>query len=141
MGEAGLEQRQSSIDSENETEVGYLGTKSLPVRNERVTAIFAGNDPTAQGVYKALRDCRIRVPEDISVGGCDDTCGSLMYPSLTTIREFPERLGKHMVELLLHRLNNPDEGPKRITNPTEFVKRESYRSISTADNYFPAQNV
>jgi DNA-binding LacI/PurR family transcriptional regulator len=80
MGEAGLEQRQSSIDSENETEVGYLGTKSLLVRNERVTAIFAGNDPTAQGVYKASRDCRIRVPEDISVGGCDDTCGSLMYP-------------------------------------------------------------
>ena len=54
MGEAGLEQRQSSIDSENETEVGYLGTKSLLVRNERVTAIFAGNDPTAQGVLQSL---------------------------------------------------------------------------------------
>ncbi len=132
MKEAGLEQHQSSIDSQNEVEVGYLSTKSLLARGEKVTAIFAGNDPTAQGVYKALRDSRLRVPEDISVGGCDDTCGSLMHPALTTIREFPEHLGRHMVELVLHRLDNPGASPRQIVIPTEFVSRESCRPIASS---------
>lgn len=127
MEEAGLEPIESNIDSENEAEIGYLGTKSLLARGTPVTAIFAGNDPTAQGVYKALRDSRLQVPDDISVGGCDDTLGSLMHPALTTIREFPEQLGRHMVEMLLHRLDNPGDAPQQATIPTEFVSRDSCR--------------
>jgi DNA-binding LacI/PurR family transcriptional regulator len=52
----GLVARESSTNSQDETESGYLGTKSLLARDEAVTAILAGNDPTAHGVYKALRD-------------------------------------------------------------------------------------
>ena len=80
MKAAELAPRQSTIDSEDDTEVGYLGTKSLLARGEAVTAIFSGNDPTAHGVYKALRDSGLRIPEDISVTGCDDTVGALLYP-------------------------------------------------------------
>lgn len=75
MDEVGLAKRSSSIDSADDTEVGDLGTKSLPARAEPVTAIFAGNDSAAHGVYKALRDSGLRIPEDISVAGCDDTVG------------------------------------------------------------------
>jgi DNA-binding LacI/PurR family transcriptional regulator len=129
MDEAGLEPRQSSIDSEDDTEIGYLGTKSLLSSGESVTAIFAGNDPTAHGVYKALRDRGLKVPDDISVAGCNDTVGPLLYPALTTIREFPEQLGKHMVELILNRIAKPGLDPQRVTIPTEFIKRDSCRPI------------
>jgi DNA-binding LacI/PurR family transcriptional regulator len=64
MEEAGLEPIESSIDSENEAEIGYLGTKSLLARGTPVTAIFAGNDPTAQGVYKAMLLHRLDNPGD-----------------------------------------------------------------------------
>ena len=67
MEEEGLVARESSIDSGDETESGYLGTKSLLASDEPVTAILAGNDPTAHGVYKALRDRGSEVPDDISV--------------------------------------------------------------------------
>ena len=107
MEEAGLAVRHSSIDSEDDSEVGYLRTKSLLSRAEPVTAIFAGNDSTAHGVYKALRDSGLRVPDDISVAGCDDTVGEWLFPGLTTIREFPEHLGKQMVELILRRIEDP----------------------------------
>jgi Periplasmic binding protein-like domain len=67
MEEEGLVARESSIDSVDETESGYLGTKSLLASDEPITAILAGNDPTAHGVYKALRDRGSKVPDDISV--------------------------------------------------------------------------
>jgi DNA-binding LacI/PurR family transcriptional regulator len=134
MEEAGLEPRCSSVDSEDETDIGYLGTKSLLSRGEPVTAIFAGNDPTAHGVYKGIRDSGLEIPMDISVVGCDDTVGSWLYPSLTTIREFPEQLGKQMVELLLKRIENLNQEPQRVTVPTEVIKRDSCRSVAFAES-------
>jgi DNA-binding LacI/PurR family transcriptional regulator len=125
MEEADLALQQSSIDSEDETEIGYLGTKSLLGRGNPVTAIFAGNDPTAHGVYKALRESGLRIPEDISVAGCNDTMGGFLYPALTTIREFPEQLGRHMVELILNRITKPQQPPQHISIPTEFIRRDS----------------
>lgn len=127
--EAGLTPRCGAVDSEDETEIGYIGTKSLLAKGERITAIFAGNDPTAHGVYKAIRDSGLQIPDDISVVGCDDTVGAWLYPALTTIREFPEQLGKQMVQLLLTRIANPGQEPQQVTLPTELIKRDSCRAI------------
>lgn len=124
MEEAGFAPVHSSIDSEDDTEIGYLGAKSLLARGEPLTAIFAGNDQTAHGIYKAVRDCGLKIPDDISVAGCDDTVGAWLYPGLTTIREFPEQLGKQMVEMILNRIAQPTLPPQRVTIPTEFIKRD-----------------
>jgi len=133
MEEARLVPLCSSVDSENETDIGYLGTKSLLARGEPVTAIFAGNDATGHGVYKGLRECGLSIPGDVSVVGCDDAVGSWLYPPLTTIREFPELLGKQMVELLLNRIAFPGCDPQQITIPTELIKRDSCRAISPSE--------
>jgi DNA-binding LacI/PurR family transcriptional regulator len=125
MVEAGLKPCLSGFDSTDESSIGYLATRSILSRGEPVTAVFAGTDPSAQGVYKALADCKIRIPQDISVAGCNDTQGELLRPQLTTIREFPEQLGKQLVELVLNRLTQPDLPPQQITIPTQIVKRES----------------
>jgi DNA-binding LacI/PurR family transcriptional regulator len=130
MEENGLVPRESSTDSGDDAESGYLGTKSLLARNKSVTAILAGNDPTAHGVYKALRDRGLKIPDDISVAGCDDTVGTWLYPALSTTREFPEQLGKQLVELILNRIAKPDLDPQWITIPTEFIKRDSCGPVS-----------
>ena len=129
MEEAGLEQRLNSTDSEDDVESGYLGTKSLLSRHKNVTAILAGDDPTAHGAYKALRDSGLRIPEDISVCGCNDTVGSWGHPPLTTIREFPEQLGKHLARVILNRIESPGLEPQRVVVPTELIKRDSCRPI------------
>ena len=125
MEEAGLNVRLSEFESEDDNEVGYLATKSILARGEAVTAIFAGTDTAAQGTYKALRDCGLRIPDDVSVAGCNDSYGAVLHPPLTTIREFPEQLSKHMVDLALNRIANPQLPPQRVTIPTELVMRES----------------
>jgi DNA-binding LacI/PurR family transcriptional regulator len=131
MERAGLMQSNANIDSEDETEIGYLGAKSLLAREDRPTAIFAGNDQTAHGVYKAVRDSGLSIPDDISVVGCDDTIGSWLYPGLTTIREFPEQLGKQLVEMAIHRIAKPDLAPQNRTIPTEIIKRDSCAPLLT----------
>lgn len=127
MVEAGLTPSLSEFDSTDESAIGYLATKSILGRGVPVTAIFAGTDPAARGVYKALADCQMRIPEDVSVVGCNDTEGHLLQPQLTTIREFPEQLGKQLVNLVVNRLAQPELPPQHVTIPIEIVKRESCR--------------
>lgn len=129
MEEAGLPARRSEIESEDSNEVGYLAAKSIVSRGEAISAIFAGSDDVAQGVYKALRDCQLRIPHDISVAGCNDTIAALLQPPLTSIREFPTQLGKFMVDLILNRIANPELPPQQVTIPYELVIRGSCRAL------------
>jgi DNA-binding LacI/PurR family transcriptional regulator len=140
MLDAGLTPQQSSLDSEDDNESGYLGAKSILNRNEKVTAILAGNDQTAHGVYKGIRDSGLRIANDISVAGCDDTIGALLYPRLTTIREFPEQIGKRMVEMILNRIADPTMEPQQITIPTELLIRESCRPLAPSGEKMPSES-
>jgi DNA-binding LacI/PurR family transcriptional regulator len=130
--EVGLSPRHYGFDTQDQIEIGYLGMKSILSRGERLTAVFAGTDACAQGVYKALREGGLRIPRDCSVVGFNDTYGPILDPPLTTVREFPDHLGKSMLELLVNRIAHPTQLPQQITIPTEIVRRESCRAIPAA---------
>lgn len=138
MNDSGLSERLNSTDSEDDVESGYIGTKSLLAQHRQITAILAGDDPTAHGVYKALRASGLRIPEDISVCGCNDTVGSWLHPPLTTIREFPEQLGKQLAEVVLNRIHSPSLAPQQVTVPTELVKRDSCHPVLVVRDLAPA---
>jgi len=106
---------------------GYDATHELLRLAERPTAIFAANDLMAMGVLAALREARLRVPEDVAIVGFDDIpAARLVDPPLTTIAQYPERLGARAAELLMERLagGGPDEG-RRETLSFDLVVRES----------------
>jgi len=125
MEEAGLAPRLAEFDAEQEENVGYLGAKSIFRSGERATAIFAGTDVCAHGVYNALRDLNVRVPEEVSVVGCDDSDALKLYPPLTTIRVFGEQVGAHLSQLVLNRIAQPERAAQKYTIPTQIIKRES----------------
>jgi DNA-binding LacI/PurR family transcriptional regulator len=127
MMEAGLQPRRVGFHSEDQTKVGYLGAKSILARGGPVTAIFGGLDPTAVGVYEALRECGKRVPEDISVTGFDDLEARTLHPSLTTSHIYLEELGKKLVEFVLQRIDHPELAPQQFSVPTNLIRRESCR--------------
>ena len=55
---------------------------------DRPTAIFAGNDLQALGVYQAAREARLHIPEDLSVVGFDDLpVAQWVGPPMTTVRQ------------------------------------------------------
>lgn len=122
---AGLTARSEGFDTEQPREAGYLATLSILSRDEPVTAIFAGSDPTAVGVYSALRDRGRRVPEDISVVGFDDIEAKQLLPPLTTSHIFLQEIGQKLAELALNRVETPGLPPQQIAIPTRIVRRES----------------
>jgi len=131
MVEAGLSPQNSEINSNDYFELGYLSAKSLLNRGEPLTAILAASDIVAQGVYSALRDCGLQVPQDVSVVGFDDIEAPFMHPPLTTVRVFADEIGRELAEMLLNRITRPDLDPQRHVIPTRMVKRESHRTLSS----------
>ena len=68
-------------------ESGVACAETLLAQRPRPTAIFAGNDEMAAGVYKAAFRLKIAIPEELSVVGFDDSpVASRLSPALTTIR-------------------------------------------------------
>ena len=126
MQQAGLQHRLSEIHSDGR-ELGYLAMRSILSRHEPVTAIFAGSDPIARGVYDAVRQLGLSIPDDLCVSGFNDSEASLLFPQLTSVREFPEELGRHLAEFVLKRLRSPGCEPQQITIPTRAIIRESTR--------------
>lgn len=129
MIEAGLEPRLSEIHSDDH-QLGYLAMRSILTSRQPVTAVFAGSDQIARGVYDAVRQAGLNLPDDISVAGFNDSEAALMDPPLTSVQEFPEELGKHLAELVLRRIQKPDREPHQLTIPTRVVVRQSTRALS-----------
>jgi LacI family transcriptional regulator, galactose operon repressor len=128
---AGLQPRFSEIHSDDR-QLGYLATRSILLRREQVTAIFAGSDQIARGVYEALHEGGLSVPDEISVAGFNDSEGALMHPALTSVAEFPEELGKHLAEFVLRRTQDPDRPPQQLTIPTRVMLRASARAVESS---------
>jgi DNA-binding LacI/PurR family transcriptional regulator len=134
MKEADLEPRFSEIGSEDR-ELGYLAVKALLASGKRPTALFVGTDQAASGVYQALQESGISIPDDISVAGFNDTIGEVLHPGLTTVREFPKELGVHLAEFTLRRIHEPDIPPQQLVMPTELIRRESVRQVAPGHSY------
>ena len=119
-----------TIDSGYTTIKKYLDEKGL-----NFTAVFAANDQMAIGAIKALNDKGIVVPDEVSIVGFDDSYISpYTIPSLTTIKQRKEEMGKVATELLLNRISSLDKEkivPRQVTISVELVERESAIPISS----------
>lgn len=129
MEQANLEPRVSEFDVSAVDEMGYLGTKAILGANQPVTAIFAAGDLVAEGVYRALRDRGVRVPDEVSVAGFNDIEASVMHPPLTTVRQFPEQVGQRLAEMVVNRIQTPGLSPQQFTVPTQLIKRQSCQAL------------
>lgn len=88
-------------------------------------AIFAGNDLSAIGTIEALLDKGIRVPEQVSVIGCDDIeTARLVRPAITTIRTSFEKQGSMAVDNLMKLIKEEETGKIKVLHG-RIITRES----------------
>ncbi|MFF6804938.1 substrate-binding domain-containing protein [Streptomyces sp. NPDC012616] len=103
---------------------GEAGAELLLAQAPELDAVFVASDLMAQGVLTALHRAGRRVPQDVAVGGFDDSpAATAASPSLTTIRQPWDRISSEMVRVLLAQIGGED--PAAVILPTELVRRES----------------
>lgn len=108
---------------------GYTGASLMLELAAPPTAIFASNDVMAMGVMDAIHNRGLRIPDDISVVGFDNIPQSAMvHPSLTTIQQPLEKMGRVAAQILLGILEDPGKDSGRIELPTELIIRDSTSS-------------
>jgi DNA-binding LacI/PurR family transcriptional regulator len=100
--------------------ISMLLLKDLP------TAFFCTNDAIAAGVLKAVLRSGLKVPEDVSIIGYDDSdfC-RVMEPELTSVYTDKERMGCLTVEFLNMQINGQLPKEKVITVGTKLIVRQS----------------
>jgi LacI family xylobiose transport system transcriptional regulator len=109
-------------------EAGNECGRELLHLEDRPTAVFAGNDLQALGVYEAARELGLRIPEDLSVVGFDDVpAARWVGPPLTTVRQPLAEMAAAAARIVigLARGRDRNELTTRVELATELVVRSS----------------
>lgn len=111
-------------------EDGYDGARLLLESDPRPTAVLCFSDAIAQGVIQAALDLGLRVPEDLSVVGFDDSpLAARMRPGLTTVRQDVLAKGRAAAAALTRAIAETRAGaevtPDHLLIPADLIVRES----------------
>ncbi len=89
-------------------DVAYSETMKLLTQKKGITAIFSLTDFMCLGVYRALQELGMQIPQDVAVIGYDDLPFSrFMKPSLTTVRQPSLEIGNKAAEIILENIRTP----------------------------------
>ncbi|API92628.1 MULTISPECIES: LacI family DNA-binding transcriptional regulator [unclassified Virgibacillus] len=105
-------------------EDGKHAFRSIMAHHPETTAIFAASDEMAAGVISEAHAQGIRVPDDLSIIGYDNTKLAMMtVPALTTVSQEFDTMGNRAAELLCHSIMGEDI--ESLSLKHKIVERES----------------
>lgn len=133
LAEAGLPFDPSlTVEGDYTRAKGFEGAQWLLSQPNPPTAIMASSDDTALGVYDAADCLGLRIPDDLSVIGFDNTpTGALLHPPLTTVDQFIEKMGALAATIILDLVQGHPCETRLHKVPTRLVVRQSCRAISS----------
>lgn len=110
------------------------GVKRLLAEKKPFTAIITGEDLTAIGVIRELAAANIRVPEEVSVVGYNNSIlGEVTTPSLTSIDSQNKMMATKAVQILYGVLQGKPVPTKTVLTPT-LIMRESVGKVQLASS-------
>ncbi len=116
-------------------ELGYEAARKLLASHRPFTALFAFNDISAMGAIRALREAKLRVPDDVSVVGFDDIqSAAYQNPALTTVRQPLREMGRIAAETLLRRIRHPAaevQGGEIMVEPKLMIRETTGRAVNS----------
>ncbi|GAA1595643.1 LacI family DNA-binding transcriptional regulator [Actinoplanes couchii] len=109
---------------------GFAAATRLLAREPRPTAIFASNDLQAFGAIEAARILGLRIPEDLSIAGFDDTpAAQWSAPPLTSVRQPFAEMGRVAMRSLLRLADGGELESPRVELATRLIVRKSTARI------------
>ena len=119
----------SVVSDADPEQISQTVDQIMRIRNE-ITAMFVTSDGLAASLISGLHRYGVRIPEDLSVIGFDNTTiGTQIYPPLTTIAQDLELKARLTVDILNSCLKNPDASAESHVLDVRLVERESVRMI------------
>ncbi len=118
---------------------GREGMARLLASDNPPTAVFAGGDGIAEGIYDTCREAGVRIPDDLSIVGFDDTpAASHLDPPLASVRQPLMQMGATAAALLLDQLDAGTSAgsttAQQIVLPSKLIIRGSTAPIGYRDN-------
>ncbi len=115
------------IESNLRLEDGRRIMQQLLDSPERPDAVYVAGDIAALGALQVLLENNIKVPEEIAlIGFSDEPFTSLTQPSISTVNQHSDQIGKLAAEAFLERINNPKKKTiNRIILEPELIIRQS----------------
>ncbi|MBK5502229.1 LacI family DNA-binding transcriptional regulator [Peribacillus sp. TH14] len=111
-------------------ESGYKNALKLLQKSKRPTAIFAGSDSIAVGIYKAARELNIKIPEQLSIVGFDDSqYAEILSPMLTTIHIPIKEMGQRAIEIIVKSIKEKQIFKETLVLYPTFIERESTMAV------------
>lgn len=124
MGEAGLASEVRTVAGDYTDLAGMQAASRILASGHLPTAIFAANDLAAAGLIDRLEDDGLRIPEDISVVGYDNTfLAALHHVSLTTIDQPRPEMGRRAFDGLVERIDGLRSGAVHVRVTPSLVVR------------------
>lgn len=108
----------------------------LAMPGARPSAIYCASSSVAVGVLRALREAKLRVPEDVSVAGADAISDEapFMSPPLTATKVDMLRFGEALAKLVEGQVDGTLTEPRQIWIDAELMVRESTAPYRGATN-------
>nr|WP_217508795.1 LacI family DNA-binding transcriptional regulator [Curtobacterium pusillum] len=106
-------------------QTGYEGTRRALAAHPDLTAVFAANDVMAMGAIAAVQEAGLRVPEDVSVIGHDETpLAASPLLRLTTVDPHNDEVGRLAAARLVERIgaDAPAEPTRTLVPPSLVVR-------------------
>ncbi len=118
-------------------------TPELLTMKERPDGFFAVNDDTAIGILYTVKNCGMRVPEDVSICGFTNSDrATACDPMLTTVEQRGRKVGNEVADILINKVEGispRDKVERRIVNTRLVVRgttrpprKPSYNNLQTA---------
>lgn len=93
---------------------------------KRVDAFFVSGDERALGVYKAILERNLKIPEDVAVLGVDNIhLSKFIHPALSTIDQFTAEMGRKTLNMLVNLLTGKMDEEKTVIIEPQIVERAS----------------
>ena len=115
------------IESNLRLEDGRRIMQQLLDSPERPDAVYVAGDIAALGALQVLLENNVKVPEEIAlIGFSDEPFTSLTQPSISTVNQHSDQIGKLAAEAFLERMKNPKKKSiNRIILEPELIIRQS----------------